>query len=153
MFLLVPCGNFIHHFWDIFTGWVAESSFGTILLQFLNMFHSILEIHIWFSNAFSFTTFFLKFLSMHEKETFMFCVFLYLSCPVSIYLFKVNNKNARKSFEICSKLKIKTPEPPQWRRFTPFSSVSILEYKQKYVCCECVDLRIIVPVGVKRSTK
>ena len=30
--------------------------------------------------------------------------------PASIYLFKVNNKNTRKKYEICSKLTIKTPE-------------------------------------------
>ena len=28
----------------------------------------------------------------------------------NIYLFKVNNRNSRKRCEICSKLKIKTPE-------------------------------------------
>ena len=28
----------------------------------------------------------------------------------NMYLFKINNKNARKSCEICSKLTIKTPE-------------------------------------------
>ena len=32
-----------------------------------------------------------------------------------IYLFKVNNGNTRKMFEICSKLTIKTPER-YWRR-------------------------------------
>ena len=30
--------------------------------------------------------------------------------PAYIYLFKVSNRNARKSYEICSKLTIKTPE-------------------------------------------
>ena len=30
--------------------------------------------------------------------------------PVNIYLFKVNNRNTRKRFEICSKLALKTPE-------------------------------------------
>ena len=33
--------------------------------------------------------------------------------PVNIYLFKVNNKNIRKRFEICSKLTIKKPERSQ----------------------------------------
>ena len=32
--------------------------------------------------------------------------------PAINYLFKVNNRNARKSCEICSKLTIKTPERP-----------------------------------------
>ena len=30
--------------------------------------------------------------------------------PVNIYLFEVNNRNTRKSCEICSKLTRKTPE-------------------------------------------
>ena len=30
--------------------------------------------------------------------------------PVSIYLFKVNNRNTGKNGELCSKLTIKTPE-------------------------------------------
>ena len=35
--------------------------------------------------------------------------------PVDIYLLKVNNRNSRKSYEICSELTIKTPERRQWR--------------------------------------
>ena len=31
-------------------------------------------------------------------------------------MFKVNNRNTRTRFEICSKLTIKTPERRQWRR-------------------------------------
>ena len=38
---------------------------------------------------------------------------LYLA---NIYLFQVNNRNNRKSCEICSKLTIKTPEQRQWSR-------------------------------------
>ena len=34
----------------------------------------------------------------------------------NIYLFKVNNRNTRKRCEIWSKLTIKTPERPHWRR-------------------------------------
>ena len=34
----------------------------------------------------------------------------------SIYLFKVNNRNNRRRFEICSKLTIKTQERRQLRR-------------------------------------
>ena len=30
--------------------------------------------------------------------------------PVNIYLFKVNNRNTKKRYEICLKLRIKTPE-------------------------------------------
>ena len=33
--------------------------------------------------------------------------------PANIYLFKVNNRNTRKRYEICSKLTIKTPERRQ----------------------------------------
>ena len=36
--------------------------------------------------------------------------------PVGIYLLKVNNKNSRTRWEICSKLTIKTPERRHWRR-------------------------------------
>ena len=50
----------------------------------------------------------------------------------NIYLFKVNNRNTRKSYEICSKLTIKTPERHQWlwTYFTAFSSVSIVDFEQ-----------------------
>ena len=37
-----------------------------------------------------------------------------------IYLLKVNSSNARTRCEICSKLKIKTPERNQWRRSGAF---------------------------------
>ena len=36
------------------------------------------------------------------------------SNPTGIYLFKVNNRNTRKRYEICSKLTIKIPERRQW---------------------------------------
>ena len=36
--------------------------------------------------------------------------------PAGIYLFKVNNRNTRTRWEICSKLTINTPERRQWRR-------------------------------------
>ena len=34
--------------------------------------------------------------------------------PAGIYLLKVNNRNTRTRFEICSKLTIKTPERRHW---------------------------------------
>ena len=34
----------------------------------------------------------------------------FINIPANIYLFKVNNRNTRKSCEICLKLTIKTPE-------------------------------------------
>ena len=55
-------------------------------------------------------------------------------------MFKVDNRNLRKRHEICSNLAIKTPEPCHWHRssafignfehFTPFSSVSIVDFKE-----------------------
>ena len=45
----------------------------------------------------------------------------YDSSPANIYLFKVNKRNTRKRYEICSKLTIKTPERPHWRRSGVFS--------------------------------
>ena len=54
---------------------------------------------------------------------------------------KVNNRNTKKRCKICLNLTIETPERRHWRRsgvfivsfghyFTPFSSVSIVEFKQ-----------------------
>ena len=51
------------------------------------------------------------------------------------YLFKVNSRNNRKCCEICSKLTIKTPETS----FTPFSSVSVVDFEQANVSCEVLD--------------
>ena len=36
--------------------------------------------------------------------------------PAGNYMFKVNNRNTRAKYEICSKLTIKTPERRHWRR-------------------------------------
>ena len=36
------------------------------------------------------------------------------------HMFKVNNRNTRTRCEICSKLTIKTPERPYWRRAVVF---------------------------------
>ena len=46
--------------------------------------------------------------------------------PAGIYLVKVNNGNTKTMREICSKLKIKTPERRQWRR----SGVFIVNFEQ-----------------------
>ena len=35
--------------------------------------------------------------------------------PANIYFFRVNNRKARKMYELCSNLTIKTPERRQWR--------------------------------------
>ena len=57
--------------------------------------------------------------------------------PANIYLFKPNNRSSRKMWDICSKLAIKAAERRHWRfycwlwtYFTPFSSVSIVEFQQ-----------------------
>ena len=42
------------------------------------------------------------------------------SIPAGIYLFNVNNRNTRTRSEICSELKIKTPERRQWRHSVVF---------------------------------
>ena len=57
-----------------------------------------------------------------------------------IYLFKVKNENTRRMYEICSKLRIKTPEWLHWSRwphsvvffqllpdFTHYSGVSVVD--------------------------
>ena len=49
----------------------------------------------------------------NEHQHMMQSGFLKISCPVNIYLFKVNNHNTRKRREICFKLTIKTPEESQ----------------------------------------
>ena len=46
---------------------------------------------------------------------------------VDIYLLKVNNRNARTMYKICSKLITNTPE--LWTYFIPCSSVSIVNFE------------------------
>ena len=89
--------------------------------------------------------------------------------PANVYLFKVNNRNTRKRFEICSKLTIKRPEPCQWRlsaifivNVEPFFIVSIVLWlwtnvnwdgeepskKYHYRYCKCYWFnRGIVPIS------
>ena len=50
----------------------------------------------------------------------------------NIYLLKVKNRNIRKKCEICSKLTIKTLR----QNFTPFSSVSLVEFERVNVSCK-----------------
>ena len=60
--------------------------------------------------------------------------------PGNIYLFQVNNRNRRKSSDICSKLAIKILETHHWGRlvsslltlnyFTPFPSFPIIYFEQ-----------------------
>ena len=69
----------------------------------------------------------------------------------NIYLFKVNNRDFRERWEICSELTIKISERRQWRRFGVFivnfehishffSSVSIVDYKQLNVSWDCLPV-------------
>ena len=63
----------------------------------------------------------------------------------SKHLFQLINRSTGKMSEICSKLKIKTPERHHWRRsnvfivnfeyFTPFCSVSIVEFRVWLCIC------------------
>ena len=49
--------------------------------------------------------------------------------PPNIYLFKFNNRNTRKRYEICSKLPIKTPKRRHWRLYGVF----IVTFEHIYV--------------------
>ena len=44
-----------------------------------------------------------------------------------ICLFKINNRNTKTRYEICSKLQIKTPEQRQWRQNWMYKSVWTLQ--------------------------
>ena len=55
---------------------------------------------------------------------------IWANYPANIYLFKVNNRNTRKRCEICSKLTIKHQNDELWTHFTPFSSVSFVDFEQ-----------------------
>ena len=48
------------------------------------------------------------------------CRYGQLDYPACIYLFKVDSKNTRLMYEICSKLAIKTPERSHWWYFGVF---------------------------------
>ena len=46
----------------------------------------------------------------YNKEFEEVCMLILTYIPVDIYILKVNNRNTRASYEICSKLTIKTSE-------------------------------------------
>ena len=46
----------------------------------------------------------------YQRDLSSDCIFLTENIPADIYLFKLNNRNTRTRFEICSKLTIKTLE-------------------------------------------
>ena len=62
--------------------------------------------------------------SNFRKLKLKYCVCLIQQSLTGNYLLKVNNKNTRKRFEICSKFTIKTAEPCHWR----FSGVFIVNF-------------------------
>ena len=53
--------------------------------------------------------------------------------PAGNYMFKVNNRNTRTRYEICSKLTIKIPERRHWRR----SIVFIVNFKHSTLSSVC----------------
>ena len=68
--------------------------------------------------------------------------------PANICLFKFNNKNIRKRCETCSKLTMKRSERRLtylipfdvlkyfWTYFTPFSTVSVVDFEQVNISCD-----------------
>ena len=74
------------------------------------------------------------------------------SNPAGIYLLKVNNRNTRTRCEICSKLTIKTPERRR-RRFTPCSSVSIVNFEHVIACWEEARKRVSISPSSSNYTK
>ena len=46
--------------------------------------------------------------------------------PANIYLFKVNNSNTRKRYELYSKLTMNTQEWHQWRRSGAFTALTLI---------------------------
>ena len=83
------------------------SVFSVTCFTATTLFHKFFSKHFQHFLRFVFFNFFWNVLSNH------FTKHIY---PVGIYMFKVNNRNTRTRYEICSKLTIKTPERCQWRR-------------------------------------
>ena len=72
-------------------------------------------------------------------------------CTISdgIYMPKVNNRNTKTRFEICSKLTIKTLEERRWRRSSVFTVNS------KYIShrISIVDFEHVNPAGMHERVK
>ena len=56
--------------------------------------------------------------------------------PANVYLFKVNNRNTKKRYEMCSMLTIKTPERRHWRVFT----VNFEHISHRFLVCLLLNL-------------
>ena len=54
------------------------------------------------------------------------------SIPAIICLFKINNRNTRKRFEICSKLTIKIPERCQWHMRHISPSRPVMHFRKMF---------------------
>ena len=91
------------------------------------------------------------------KESWIICIHelkIYLcdkiDYPISSYLFKVNKRNIRAMSEICSKLKIKTPEQCQWRSsgflISNFEHISLSISK-------CLAIYIVKTLNSEAATK
>ena len=70
--------------------------------------------------------------------------------PAGIYMLKVNNRNTRTRYEICSKLTIKTPER---RYFTPCSSVSIVNVDHVIGDCVVTGIPVKAPKLLRPKNK
>ena len=86
----------------------------------MSTFHGYVHMRYWSQSWHLFSH------SIMVLKTMKLLVILLQVNPAGNYMFKVNNRNTRKRCEICLKLTIKTPE----RRFTPFSTVSIVNFEQ-----------------------
>ena len=72
--------------------------------------------------------------------------------PAGIYLLKVNNKNTRTRFEICSKLTMKTPERRHWQLtigFQPVYTCSKLTIETLEKRCE-ISLKLTIKTPERR---
>ena len=83
------------------------------------------------------------------------CILIIFNLSANKYMFKVNNRNTRKMFEICSKLTIKTTTSlpsfcclycKLWTYLTPFSILSMVYFEQANVylniCYKWWDIRV-----------
>ena len=85
--------------------------------------------------------------------------------PANICLFKFNNKNSRKRCETCSKLTIKRSERRLtylipfdvlkyfWTYFTPFSTVSVVDFEQGNINWDVPVYFNVFPVSYTVTTQ
>ena len=85
-----------------------------IFLKFYNFKYSNIvtrSMKTWLLGLTNCRPMFSYYLSWKPLESRKLCFFYVLGrIPAGIYLFKVNNRNARASCKVCSKLTVKTPE-------------------------------------------